>query len=781
MFLGQDNQVLNQDKHKQVVFLFFGFVFVLLIMIVVVFFAIRIWSQRTIKQDEIEISAKLEAGKTATTTHLKNANDNIKDENIKKDKYYYLPDVQAEDLMFGEFYNEQNVDDIVLNFEDYKLPINVKVDVSNYYDVSRKIDLEKINNELNNNGFTIISNPFVDNDFYSVLTELQKNKIPIVITSDLLNYYYQNVLQRNYKMIESNVFFDNLWNINNALYESAKKRYERLNRQNKMVNDPFLEASRLETAYLAVILKLLSPTEEQINQMKLSEEGTFTKKDAESFSIQLPSYLQADVLKEIDLIRNHSDKKNEERSPVLKYVRDYSYFQIPDIYQKNTRLNNFYLASKWIHSILPLYYRGSKCEKCLLDKEDWRINVLSTFLLTQDFSLNQDIKNEWAQIYKIFSFFNGLREELTYIDFDKSIKNNFNDDYDLEKEFFNKDLGVIDNKISQVQVNIISNLKQNKIKGGYDYNATSTRSKIGMRMLSDSYNPNEYIFKQLTFPNVEEYLGNEDDVKNIKTNCTVKKKNFRCNGSNLDILNLLKKQDDNVFASSTDYAFYNQQSDNLKLWMDKFDKYTWHDSNYWSTLYLYKSYIKNTLDKLPVFMEQDLWKKRIEEFLFGSLTCTQTDIDKLQLKRNMQMIGQAWLSVDNDSIEYGYIEPNIIFAKEMRANLKMLNDLFYNIGIIDKVDYVKTDLNESVDIMGRVVDIIEKELAGDDLNEEDHEFMYNFINKYEVVDKKEKIVNSKYALTQQVDGTKLLLLIYKKNGKKILAGGPIYNYEEIKN
>jgi len=106
---------------------------------------------------------------------------------------------------------------------------------------------------------------------------------------------------------------------------------------------------------------------------------------------------------------------------------------------------------------------------------------------------------------------------------------------------------------------------------------------------------------------------------------------------------------------------------------------------------------------------------RISNFILGSLVYVQSEnIDKLKSKKiNTSNIGQDLFSKDGLSIRYAYIEPNLVFIREMRANLRMLKSIFSEIGISSKVDFVKINLDEAVDYFDYIVDIVEKELKGE--------------------------------------------------------------------
>lgn len=167
----------------------------------------------------------------------------------------------VEYLYFSYFYHEPDniIDDF--KFPEYAVPINVKLDVSNYYDVSRKLNLDSSLESLNKNGFAILDNPWPKeaNDFYALGALLDDKQIPLFISADFISYYYQSILKMSFKEIEEGVFYESLWNINRTLYEGARIRYENHLQVSGNINDRVLEGERLEAAFFAVSLELLKP------------------------------------------------------------------------------------------------------------------------------------------------------------------------------------------------------------------------------------------------------------------------------------------------------------------------------------------------------------------------------------------------------------------------------------------------------------------------------------------------------------------------------------------
>ena len=130
-------------------------------------------------------------------------------------------------MNFGSLYKKPT-EIFEATIKQFSLPINIKSDVVNYYDVSRKINLESKIEELNNNAFAVLD-PQLDSeksDFFKMYRDLIQKEVPLFISSDFIRYYNQNVLKEVYKEIEKSVFYENLWDICKKLYNISLARYQ---------------------------------------------------------------------------------------------------------------------------------------------------------------------------------------------------------------------------------------------------------------------------------------------------------------------------------------------------------------------------------------------------------------------------------------------------------------------------------------------------------------------------------------------------------------------------
>ncbi|MCF7794908.1 DUF3160 domain-containing protein [Patescibacteria group bacterium] len=692
-----------------------------------------------------------------------------------------LDDIEVEYLSFSDFYKKPNKT-YERSIGDYELPLNVKVDAVNYYDVSRKFNLDDGVNSFNQNGFAIFSNPYKEefNDFYGAYDWLYEKNIPIAITSDFLSYYYQNELNKIFKEVEANIFYDNLWEINKSLYDEAKYRYEFNLREKGNINDPVLEAQRMVVAYLAVSLELLKPSPDQVNEnTDINDQSKFNPKDITIYNFNLPYYLNEDVIKEVKLIREHKIKT---KSPVLLYDRNYNNFIVPKEYQENARLNNFYLTSKWLQSVFPLYHINDNCPDCLLDQDDWRINMIASQILSQDISKDEKIKNKWARIYKVIAFFKGLRQDLTYVNY----RDSFNDNMDIENfdEWFDKSNDYIDERLYNLQSEI-SKYQFSDIKGGYNEINENNKANIGLKILSDYYWPNSYIFNNLTYPEVGFHKSEGKDL-GLVTSCENRSigAETRCSGFGLDVINLVNniESDDDYWKRNTNYEDYNKQAEKLKNQLNKSNN--WQENNYWSNLNLIDSMFDFSSDNDPRYTQTEAWEDRLVSSSLGHWINFQLEPDLLGLyslysdKKNNVSINTA-----NRINKYNYIEPNLKLLDNLIASTNMISQMFTALQINEEVASAGINLNKMKGTFNDLRNIIIKQNKGEDISTEEHTMIQDLSREYVVREASNKTLrlgtdNNNAELIADIEGIKIMALLRYYEDKPVLVLGPIFNYQE---
>jgi len=689
-------------------------------------------------------------------------------------------DLAVEYMSFADFYEAPD-NKFEAKINDYELPLNVKIDVVNYYDVSRKVNLDSGLENLDNNGFTLLDNPWNQTTpgFYGAYTSLADKQLPILITSDFIVYSYQNSLKQAFKDIETNVFYDNLWDINESLYTTAKNRYETRLASIGGINDSILEGERLEAAFFAVALELLKPTAAQIStSISNSDSGkTLSKTEASRFSFVVPPYLRDDVLSEVKLIREA--KINNIKSPALLYNRDYTEFSVPTDYLGSAKLNNFYLTAKWLNSVFPLNYRDKDCPNCLLDSADWRVNMTAASFMAKDFATLPELKNKWARIYKLMSFFKGLRENLNYVFYRDTLVELFGEDYQIEALFTDSNKETAAN-LEKLRQKLLS-YTFSEISSGFSNDDINGKTKLGFKILAEEYWPNNYIFTNLTNPAVGVYMATTTTANNF-TACVhpVTKAINRCYGLALDPVNLVYPiVGHDYFVENTNYANYSQQVQSLRTGLNKSD--IWHLNNYWTSLNFIKAGLEMDKNNLPLFAHSAAWQNMSFNSAAAAWINLQLPRDNLlRPKKDSNFALASGAMLDKNF----YVEPNLNLINELLADNNMLLGMFSALQLDSEVPFAWQNLKDLSADLSSLRTMMNKELSSEDLDLSDGVVINRLINTWSLgtpASSKQLLLKTATApkgWREDLSNLKLLILVHQSGTSPAFAIGPVWDYKE---
>lgn len=692
-----------------------------------------------------------------------------------------FPDnLRAEDLRFGVFYKAPQKF-LGIKTEPIAYPINIKSDVINYYDISRKIEMKNKINELNANGFSMLDSQLdvQGSDFFTVYRKLIDNEVPLYVSSDFVWYYNQNNLKTAYKEIEKSVFFENMWDINKKFYDIALARYRKHLNQVGVINDPLLEGERLQATYWAVSLFLLKPTDGQIsNKENFSDEKLFSKQESQQYSFDINPEIQREMNKEVKLIRGANGIS---RSPLFLYEKDYKAFKVPREYSSNAKLSNYYLAKKWQNTIFPLYYRNEECPNCLLDYNDWMNNFVAASLISEDFKNNQNLKNRWAAIYKFISFFEGLRSDLTYLHVNDAMEKEFPNGYSISDIFSNSNKNRKEN-LASLQKSLAA-YQFLAVEGAINRVDEKTKPYLGMRILQENYWPNDYIFSKLTGRELTlAPSGNLEDKRNFCQYGKEGKVAYRCKGSGADLLNLLSILPSNnpEYKRITNYNNYGSKIADINGELRMFDNNTWNMNVYWINFDLSRNYIAYNQDLLkPLSLGTPWIEQKITNTVLGSwvnVGLSPDEWEKYQETRKNNLGFGASCDLRN------FVEPNSFFYADLIERNNVLLKAVDILQVGKKTNTVSLAIGELNKKINDLKNISEKELAGENISEDDCRLLREFVTGNKVVqvgDKNMEWGSGENKVKESISGLKLIAYIYSlKKDERVMVVGPVYNYTE---
>ncbi len=691
---------------------------------------------------------------------------------VDKEIVEAVPDEAIEWLEFSNYY-KAFTGNSKPQYLDYSLPLNSKIKVLNYYDINRKIDLEASLEDLNQLGFTILNNPWkkTTNNFYGFYEKLYQEEIPLFISSDFITYHYNLNLKKTFQDLESSFFFDSLWSISKQMYDIAKYRYEaRLNELGN-INEPVLEAQRLVLTYFAVTLELLKPQSAQIVPAGSQDISKFSVNEQQVYQFFLPEYLSKEVNEELALIRS---SKGLAKSPLFLYQRNYSDFGVPAHYRNNARLNNFYLAAQWLNTLFPLIKQEDNCPDCLLDRDDWRINLIAANYIAQDIEENKDVQAEWARIYKIISFFKGLRDDLTYL--------HYREDY--RSLFGNREIE--ETLVSHSNLNALKNKTLSRsfsaLKGGLDFNIIDNREKAGLRLLVDFYSPLDYVFNYLSYPLVNDYLSEKAPDRNINiTACPIENTWQRCNGFISDFLPLLGFSSPNEkFQENINYNNYQVAINDLRA--QSLASLSTRHSAHWALSTAIQANLNTPSSVLPQFMRSQSWR---DHSLFNSVSFLadwQLNKDEVLKTDHEHTSSVGSLGSIAAFSKQAYIEPNIPLLNELLSNVRMISGMLAALGSDEKSPSALNTLDELDKTLFDLRELALKQSRGEDLDKEEANYLIRLVRSYEMKSLANKTIVrtsiNKSRLSQDLSDLKLLLILVPTEEGPAIMAGPSLNLIE---
>lgn len=654
------------------------------------------------------------------------------------------------------------------NAPGYTLPLDLGI-IDNYSVLDSEFGLNNNATLLEQNGFVVIEHDFGQfdpnrDDIVKPYEYLRTKEVPIFVTADTLLHLYHIQFDETLKDIEEREFCGDIHDLTVSLLADAMTAHENYTGDLK-------EAAKRNVAYLAVAQKLIDP------------------------NAQIPVLISDVVTNELAKIDAHEGFAS---SDIFIYNEDYSQYVPRGHYTRSEQLKRYFRTLMW-YGRMAFLLKGAEnwgpfnFNEAFISVEDAKIQTMQAVLLARSIDTVQvgqrSGREIWERMYAVTTFYVGLADDLTPYEYLGALDKVFGDSFqptDLEDE---------DNYFAlKVELAL---LRSPKIYGGTGeiiifppYTPESLNEVLektkGMRFMGQRFIPDSYMFQNLVFPQVGAYTGNS----------TPKPFTFFDNNrdypTGLDVMALLgsiQAKTILIDQGDTDYIDYWQRFGELKTEFDSFGLYDWNRNLYWGWLYALKALINEFSEGYPNFMRTDAWEKKELNAVLASWT--ELRHDTILYAKQSYTPGRGGFIPPNVT---GYVEPVPEFYGRLLALTQMtregLND--YNTLSAEATER----LVNLEDILGRLIEIANKELTNQILSEDDYEYIRNFgkILERAVIGVEQKgikttlvaDVHTHYYLEQLVveEGVGYVDLIVAvcpaPGGSIFLAAGPVFSYYEFK-
>ncbi|MFH1448108.1 MAG: DUF3160 domain-containing protein [Candidatus Micrarchaeota archaeon] len=703
-----------------------------------------------------------------------------------------LSGVETEKLSFLKYYSLEALN-ITLSVSQYNLPLETS-DISNYDDFSGKITLsEDALALLKKNGFVVIKNPLnqKEEDITTPYKKLKDRDVPIFITSDSLLHLYHIQFDETLRQIEEREFYGMIWDISKEMLEDSVEKYD-------SATGDLKEASRRNTAYFAVGLSLLQPKENQLCERNAEYDrqceydpgfasSYFTREELQKYTFEVPDFVKEDVGKELELIEKH---EGFSVSPVFRYNEDYSQYVPRGHYTRSEKLKNYFKAFMWCGRITFLIKKD--LIKSQDPERDAKIQTMGASLIASKFAESEELRDKWNRIYSVTAFYVGLSDDLGPHEYIEALDSVFSGSFDPND--------LTDDNIGKLKLEL-ARFESPKIYGGtgacdvplnssYDeYLKVCLENTKGMRLMGQRFIPDSYMFTNLVG---FDYLGNKNPFTMVIDARGMKIRGFP---RGLDVMAILGSERAKELLDELDdsnYKGYEGNFSKLKEEFDLFNASEWNKNLYWSWLFSLKSLLKEYGTGYPTFMQTTAWQDKQLTTALASWSQLRHDTI-LYAKQSYTMGFESSIGPPPPPRVVGYVEPVPEFYNRLLALTRMTNKGLTGMDVLDKSSQYRLQRLEG--ILGRLVNISEKELENEELSEEDYDFINDFgdeleevISEVEEKAKKTTIIadvhtdqNSKQVLEEGTGYVKFIVVAYKLPDSRILVGaGPVFSYYEFK-
>ena len=699
-----------------------------------------------------------------------------------------ISSVQSENQSFVKYYSLDPIN-TTLQVPQYELPLQTTA-IYNYDKFSTELELcEAAQRLLEKNGFVVISNPF--NPHEADITEpydtLKEREIPVFITSDSLLHLYHIQFDETLRQIEEREFYELIWGLSTELLNDSIADYNSSNGDLK-------EAARRNVAYFAVGLSLLQPKADQVCQSQYEWECTdayFNKEDLGRYTFEVPDFVKSDVEKELELIKNHAGFS---KSPIFNYKEDYSQYVPRGHYTRSEKLKNYFKAFMWYGRMSFLLKGG--CPDCLVSAEDAKLQTMGACLIAAEFAKTPQLLDSWDRIYTVTAFYVGLSDDLGPYEYMDALDSVFNGAFVPEE--------LTDENIAELKSNLAEQ-RTPRIYGGTgdcvipppftseqaDQCLANTK---GFRLMGQRFIPDSYMFSQLVGQYTGVYLGDREP-RPFTFVISGAGRPIRGFPRGLDVMALLGSDRARELLNELDdsnYENYSTQYTKLETEFGSFNVTDWNQNLYWSWLFALKPLLKDYGAGYPTFMQTEAWQEK--ELTTALASWAELRHDTILYAKQSYTVKELGMPMPpEEKPVVGYVEPVPEFYNRLLALTRMTAAGLADMDVLDSS--AKYRLEHLETILERLVKLSEKELANEELTDEDYEFIKNFGDELNAVitdvdekAKKTTIIadvhtdgNTMQVLEEGVGYVDLVVVAYEVPDGRILVGaGPVMSYYEFK-
>jgi hypothetical protein len=456
------------------------------------------------------------------------------------------------------------------------------------------------------------------------------------------------------------------------------------------------EKDQLSSKMLSFSTTMLDESTKQLDQLRGTEWEEAAERNVVFFGVacrlldpqaSVPEDVESAVNTETEKITN---AQATDTCLITGDIEDYSQYKPRGYYEGDETLERYFRAMMW-------YGRINFTQN---DESLDRSALLITIAI--DGSNHGTPNADWEAVYTLTSFFAGKSDDMTYYEY-----------YPLFESCYGAGATVADLPGNESawstyheataympapQITSLESTSQEE--------TASTDDQKGFRVMGQRFTLDEAIFQQLVSDNV----GTAGNKRTLP--------------SAMDLPNTLGSSAAQTIEKNGDaysYENFDSQVETMRSTIANSDESIWTESLYSQWLYTLNPLLSSKGEGYPAFMQSSEWDKKNLVTYLGSYTELKHDTT-LYSKQIMDGLGGGGESPDRD--DRGYVEPEPDVYARLANLAQATSDGLEMYGMLGQED--SDNLARLRDMATQLQTMSEKELRGEDLSDDEYDFIRNY-------------------------------------------------------
>jgi len=532
------------------------------------------------------------------------------------------------------------------------------------------------------NGF--VASPAEWREFYQLYENVRYDELPVFVTTDSVYHVYHLIFDKMLRDLEREHFEPDIRALTAACLQSARDLYSEL-------QGSTLDAAALRTvAYFAVADALINP--DAVTPPEAADLVAGELALIEAHGGMGPSVIfNQDCPSSCDPCDPNPPPECLEQPCMCE---DYSQYVPRGHYTRSEQLERYFRTMMWYGRINMRLQKPAETAMALL----------ITYILRNTTVDGQPAGDVWARVYDPTVFIVGSSDDLSFHEYGA-----------LWDVLYGPDApatDIADAAKLEAFIDAASQLPPPQINSMWVY-IWEDKEQVtqGFRFMGQRFVIDAYIFDELTWREV----GTMENPRMLP--------------SGLDIMAAMGSEEAYTILDEmgeTAYVNYPEQMAKLRGELSALQLDSWTQNLYWTWLYSFHPLLEPKGPEYPAFMQTQAWARKDLHTALGSWTELKHDTI-LYAKQMMAEMGGG----PPPEPPHGWVEPNPEAYARLLSLTRMTNDGLKSRGLLTENTHANLMRLDSLLVF--LLDVAERELAGEPLTTEDYERIKHYGGELEAI------------------------------------------------